>query len=155
MLIFQGLICSRIHPSRWTPFSIKCRLKMAKAIGWMTPKNHGNMKLCLYHFHIVDRSNPTPVEVASVPHYLQGFIHPTDGCLGFLNHPQHASKLVHFPAASSIATPLRTTWKTRPKQCISKKNLKLGIFRILGMKISMKQLKATTSTTENLGVMFK
>ena len=30
--------------------------------------------------------NPAPVEVGGLSHYLQGFIHPNGGCLGFLNH---------------------------------------------------------------------
>ena len=30
-----------------------------------------------------------PVEVCSLSHYLQGFIHPNSGCWGFLNHQQY------------------------------------------------------------------
>ena len=37
--------------------------------------------------HTVDGRNPAPVEVDSLSHYLQGFIHPKGGCLGFLSHP--------------------------------------------------------------------
>ena len=33
--------------------------------------------------------NPGPVEVGRLSHYLQGFIHPTGFCLGFLNHQQY------------------------------------------------------------------
>ena len=31
----------------------------------------------------VDGRNPASVEVGSLSHFLQGFIHPTGGCLGF------------------------------------------------------------------------
>ena len=31
----------------------------------------------------------SPVEVGSLSHDLQGFIHPNGGCFGFLNHQQY------------------------------------------------------------------
>ena len=36
----------------------------------------------------VDGKNPAPVEVGTVSHYLQGFVHPR-WLAGFLNHRQH------------------------------------------------------------------
>ena len=36
----------------------------------------------------VDGKNPAPVEVGTVSHYLQGFVHPR-WLAGFLNHQQH------------------------------------------------------------------
>ena len=39
-------------------------------------------------------ADPAPVEVGSLSHYLQGvLIHPTGGCLGFLNHQQYIVKI--------------------------------------------------------------
>ena len=38
---------------------------------------------------IVDGGNPAPVEVGSLSHYFQGFIHPKWLALGFLNHQQY------------------------------------------------------------------
>ena len=41
----------------------------------------------------VDGRNPAPLEVGSLSHYLQGFIHIPGGCLGFLNHQQVPSSI--------------------------------------------------------------
>ena len=47
--------------------------------------------------HTVDGRNPAPVDtVGQVVYpiiYLQGFIHPNGGCLGFLNHQQYVEHL--------------------------------------------------------------
>ena len=40
---------------------------------------------------LMEEIRRSPVEVGSLPHYLQGFIHPNGGCLGFLNHQLEAS----------------------------------------------------------------
>ncbi len=44
----------------------------------------------------------TPIEVGSLSHYLQGFIHPTGGWLfgmGFQNHQQY--EMIHFDKSAS------------------------------------------------------
>ena len=34
--------------------------------------------------------------IGSLSHYLQGFLHPNGGCLGFLNHQQYEQGLHKF-----------------------------------------------------------
>ena len=56
-----------------------------------------------YELYSADGINPAPVEVGSLSHHLQGFIHPPDGFLaGFLNHTVSMSIL---PASHLINSP--------------------------------------------------
>ncbi len=46
----------------------------------------------------------SPVEVGSLSYYLQGFIHPQVGCLGFLNHQQYVSSSTSPPKKNPSST---------------------------------------------------
>ena len=52
------------------------------------PQKNGSVRYCWWFRNPVN----SPVEVGSLPHYLQGFSTIPGGCLGFLNHQQYHQK---------------------------------------------------------------
>ena len=44
--------------------------------------------VCLPEGNTVDGRNPAPVGMVNIRLYIDRFIHPNGGCLGFLNHQQ-------------------------------------------------------------------
>ena len=97
LLIFTHLALvrwlTRVWPSRQVDRVVKYTLRVI-------PNNTNH----IVHY-TVDGRNPAPVEVGSLSHYLQGFIHPFGGCLGFLNHQPY-----YFNYCSMTSTDV--TWDT-------------------------------------------
>ena len=101
---FQPCVGNRLRLPSWSfkyysvPFVFGCRFVkwLSLTSSWeqevadrTNPPSRGDTEQDLCQTcGTVDGSDPAPVEVGSLSHYLQGFCFPS-ACLGFLNHQQY------------------------------------------------------------------